>query len=322
MAGRVSRRISASLPTSTLRSRVCSPGIRIRAIERASPPRRNTITFQAAAGKVHSADQRIVGQTLRLALLGFPDSQTVDELEFVSRRGETADADADEIAVLDVGCDSFGDQVLVRQGAVARVESTCEPIHPARCRSRRHTAFRRCASGCRTEKGTDGRRSARPRQPRRSGPVPRWPRRRRRSWRRRRRAGPRKPRSSLPCSLPCCKTTLPWRRETAVGFRNRIALDTQRTLSARHHARLLAPAVSRPNAPAAANGSNPRAGSDRAGRRDGRGEAANPLKFMPHCRGSLQRGESLIFAKYEGRGTFRLRDPSGRRRPFHHVPAR
>jgi hypothetical protein len=46
--GRWSRRISASLPTSTLRSRVCSPGIRTRGIERASPPRRYAITFQAA----------------------------------------------------------------------------------------------------------------------------------------------------------------------------------------------------------------------------------------------------------------------------------
>jgi hypothetical protein len=47
-AGRWSRRISASLPTSTLRSRVCSPGIRTRGIERASPPRRYAITFQAS----------------------------------------------------------------------------------------------------------------------------------------------------------------------------------------------------------------------------------------------------------------------------------
>jgi hypothetical protein len=46
--GRWSRKISASLPTSTLRSRVCSPGMRMRGIERASPPRRYAITFQAA----------------------------------------------------------------------------------------------------------------------------------------------------------------------------------------------------------------------------------------------------------------------------------
>ena len=63
--GRLSRRISASLPTSTLRSRVCSPGIRIRGIDRASPPRRKAATFQAAPPPLTSTPQ-ISGSSGRL----------------------------------------------------------------------------------------------------------------------------------------------------------------------------------------------------------------------------------------------------------------
>src|SRR5450755_2564923 len=52
-----------------------------------------------AARNIHTADQWIVVQALRLALLGFQDARTVDELEFVGRRRQTADADAGKIAV-------------------------------------------------------------------------------------------------------------------------------------------------------------------------------------------------------------------------------
>jgi hypothetical protein len=68
--GRWSFRISASLPTSTLRSRVCSPGMRIRGMERASVPRRKAyhVPGGASARNIHSADERIVveavGRTL------------------------------------------------------------------------------------------------------------------------------------------------------------------------------------------------------------------------------------------------------------------
>ena len=119
--GRLSFRISASLPTSTLRSRVCSPGIRIRGIERASPPRRKAATFQAAPPPLTSTPQ-ISGsssQALRFARLRFLDALAVDELQLVGRRRQAAHADADKVAVLAVGLDPLRDQFLVGQRAFA-----------------------------------------------------------------------------------------------------------------------------------------------------------------------------------------------------------
>ena len=91
--GRVSRRISASLPTRTLRSRAVS----------------DHVPGGTAARNIHTADQSLAIEALRLALLGFQDARPVDELEFVGRRRQTADADAGKSAVLAVGFDPFGD---------------------------------------------------------------------------------------------------------------------------------------------------------------------------------------------------------------------
>ena len=75
--GRLSFRISASLPTSTLRSPVCSPGMRIRGIDRASPPRRKAETFHAAPPPLTSTPQMsgVVGQALRYSRLSSLDAQ-------------------------------------------------------------------------------------------------------------------------------------------------------------------------------------------------------------------------------------------------------
>src|SRR5450755_178644 len=89
--GRLSRRISASLPTRTLRSRVCSPGIRMRGMERASVPRAEShhVPGGASARHIHAADQRLVVEAVRFALLRFQDARAVDELELAGGRPRT-----------------------------------------------------------------------------------------------------------------------------------------------------------------------------------------------------------------------------------------
>src|SRR6266851_2175553 len=113
--GRLSFRISASFPTSTLRSRVCSPGIRIRGIDRASPPRRKAATFQAAPPPLTSTPQ-IRGSSARLcgrSRLSFLGAFAVDELKLVGGRRQPTDADTDEVAADAVSFDPLRQQFLV-----------------------------------------------------------------------------------------------------------------------------------------------------------------------------------------------------------------
>src|SRR5262249_52497378 len=110
--GRRSFRISESFASMIDRSMVASPGIRIAGIERASKPRRKTITFQApprpvsrrapgftviaacggeiehsaAASDVEARDQRIVREAGGRTLLRFPDALLVDELQLARAR--------------------------------------------------------------------------------------------------------------------------------------------------------------------------------------------------------------------------------------------
>jgi hypothetical protein len=72
---------------------------------------RDHIPGAATARNVHTADQRIVVEILRFALLRFQDAGAVDELELVGRRWKPSDAN--EFAILAVGGDSL-DQFFVR----------------------------------------------------------------------------------------------------------------------------------------------------------------------------------------------------------------
>jgi hypothetical protein len=74
----------------------------------------------ATARYVYSTDERTVVQAVVVALLRFQDAAAVDELQLVGCGRETANAD--EITVLAIRRDPFLDQVLVRQGAVTRVD--------------------------------------------------------------------------------------------------------------------------------------------------------------------------------------------------------
>src|SRR4051794_40475399 len=113
--GRVSRSTSANLPTSTERSRICSPGMRIRGSVRASPPLRNAQTVQAGPPPDTSTPQ-IKGSSLRLcpSPLGIPNALPINELQLVGRRGQPANANSNKVTIDAVSVNPLVDQCLVR----------------------------------------------------------------------------------------------------------------------------------------------------------------------------------------------------------------
>ena len=88
---------------------------------------RDHIPGAATARNVHATDQRLVVQAVGFARPCFQDADAVDELELVGCRREAADANAYEIAIDAVSIDPLGDEFLVRQGAVTRVDRLMDP---------------------------------------------------------------------------------------------------------------------------------------------------------------------------------------------------
>jgi hypothetical protein len=108
---------------------VCSPG-------NANPRNRARIATTAegrdvpgrpTATDVDAADERIVVEALRFALLRFLDALAVDELKLVGGGRQPADTNADEVAVDAVGLDPLRQQFLIGQRAVPRVDRLVYP---------------------------------------------------------------------------------------------------------------------------------------------------------------------------------------------------
>ena len=78
---------------------------------------RGYVPGRATTTDVHATDQWLVGQALRFVHLRFVDAFAVDELEPVGCGRQSADTDADEVAVDAVGLDPLRQQFLAGQRA-------------------------------------------------------------------------------------------------------------------------------------------------------------------------------------------------------------
>ena len=122
------RRTSAALAINMARSRPCSPVIRIGGYVRASKPRRNRITFHAAASRhIKARDQRFVAEHFDLTFAGRLNPGEIDVLQLVGRGRKPEHADAEPVGVFPVVAFPLGDQFLIRELGRARVDAAVVP---------------------------------------------------------------------------------------------------------------------------------------------------------------------------------------------------